>query len=158
MTIAAKQRGRCFSLVELVVVLVIMAALALIAEPRYAGVLSRYRVERAARRVAADLALSRFQARTSSRSRSIAFNPNLHQYEMSWSTGALSDAPSATTTVKLNAEPYRVKIVSASLGGDTAVTFNGYGVPDSGGAVILQSGPYQKTVVLNADTAKAQVQ
>ena len=50
------------------------------------------------------------------------------------------------------------EILAPVLSGDAQVVFDGYGMPDSGGTVIVQWGSIQKTVVLDADTGKASVQ
>ena len=67
------------------------------------------------------------------------------------------DRPGVEYAVSLSNEPYRAEIISADFGGDGLVVFDGYGTPDSGGTVIVQWGSIQKTVVLDADTGKANV-
>ena len=65
--IATRAARAGFSLLELVIVLAIVATLATIAAPRYGASLAAYRVESAARRIVADLALARSMARTENR-------------------------------------------------------------------------------------------
>ncbi len=38
------------------------------------------------------------------------------------------------------------------VGGDEEIIFDGYGVSDSSGSVVIDVGGYQKTVTLDADT------
>ena len=44
------------------------------------------------------------------------------------------------------------------MGGDAQLTFDGYGLPDTGGFVIVQAGDYQYTVVVDPETGAAEVQ
>ena len=48
--------------------------------------------------------------------------------------------------------------MSATFGGDAAVTFDGYGVPSAGGRIVISAGQYQKTIVLDAASGKAEMQ
>ena len=145
-----------FSLVELVMILAIIGTLAAIAAPRYANSLARYRAESAARRVAADLALARREAAASSSSRTVTFDTGTHSYSIP--NVRELDGPGSTYGVTLLDPPYRSELFFVDLGGDPAVTFDGYGAPDSGGTVIVQHGDVQMTIVLDPDTGLASVQ
>ena len=152
----ATRRRRGFSLLELVLVVSILAILASLAAPRYANALSRYPADRAARRVAADLDLARNHARISGASKTVVFIPADEEYQI---TGVKDLKTGASDyEVDLSAGPYHSDLVSADFGGDANVVFDAYGVPDGGGQVVIRAGSFQKTVVLNADSGKAQVQ
>ena len=134
----------------------IIAIVAAIATPRYANALTRYRAEAAARRVVADLALARQTAKSTSSSRTVEFDaaddsyviPNVREL----------DTAGTTYRVQLKDPPYQAQIVSVDLGGDSEIVFDGFGIPDSGGFVIVQAGDVQYTVVLDANTGVAEVQ
>jgi len=145
-----------FTLMELVLVVAILAVLAAIASPRYGSAIARYQVAMAARRVAADLEYAANRARTSSSSLTVVFAPGSNRYQMA-GVPDLRDS-SNDYTVVLTDSPFRSSLTSAGFGGDTSVVFDGYGVPDSGGTVVVARGSYQKTVVLNPETGKASVQ
>ena len=49
-------------------------------------------------------------------------------------------------------------VLSADFGGQSRVSFDGYGVPSAGGSAVVQVGQTQKTVWLDAATGKATVQ
>ena len=145
-----------FSLLELVLVLVIVSALAGVAAPRYANSISRYRADLAAQRVAADLSQARRHALTTGAAETVTFTPASEQYQIA---GLQSmDRSADDYVVSLSASPYRADLVSASFGGNATVVFDAYGVPDDGGQIVVQAGHFQKTIVLDADSGRATVQ
>ncbi|SRR5258706_4508562 len=146
-----------FSLVELLLVLSIIAVLAGIAMPRYQTAISRYRVDAAAKRVAADLELARAEARRTSLSQTVTFDLSAGAYTVG--TARRLDNRAGAYIVALGDEPYRAAIAAspAPFGGAARVTFNGYGAPDKGGAVTVQSGGFQKTVQVDAATGEVSI-
>ena len=151
----AKRSGG-FSLLELVIVMVIVAIMGAIATPRYGQAIARYRSEMAARKVAADLTFAGKRAKISSTSQAVNFNVASDGYQLPGVTDMRTSA--ADYSVDLSSAPYQARIVSADFDGDGDVTFDGYGVPDSGGTVVVAVGDYSKTIVLDADSGKAEVQ
>jgi prepilin-type N-terminal cleavage/methylation domain-containing protein len=143
-------RATGFTLVELTAVITITAIMAAIAAVKFGAATSRYRVDRAARQIAMDLATARTEACTTSRSRSVAFDASTDQYTISSTGGPLSN-----TTVHLSNTGYTVDLTSASFNSGSTVTFNGYGSPSAGGTVTIRSGPYEKIITLDASSAKA---
>jgi len=137
-------------------VIIIMAILAAVTGPRFAGAITNHRVENAARRVVADLTLARQQAMTRSASVTVTFTVATDSYQLAGIPHL--DRPSEVYAVSLAEEPYQAKIVSAVFDGEAEVIFDGYGVPDSGGSVVIQVGNRQETVVVDADTGEAGVQ
>ena len=149
-------RHRSFTLIDLVMVLSVITVVAAIAAPRYANALVRYRAEAAARRIIADIGLAQQTAKTTSSSRTIIFDTTNHTYSIS-NVRAL-DGPSMTYVVTLREPPYLARIASVDLGGDAQLTFDGYGVPDSGGVITVQVGDETWTVAIDPDTGSAEVQ
>lgn len=145
-----------FSMLELALVIVIISIVAAIAIPRYANAISHYRADMAARRIAADLLLAQNNAQISSTSRTVTFSTVSNQYTIPAMDDL--DSPPTSYVIKLGDDPYKATLVSASFGDDSSVIFDGYGVPDNGGQVVVQAGHFSKTVVLNADTGRAAVQ
>ncbi len=142
-----------FSLLELILVLAIIVTLSAIAAPRYANATSRYRAEVAGRRIAADLDQARGLAKATSASITVTFDVVNDQYTLA---GVRSLKKAATDSiVVLSEEPYRVTLEVALFGGDGVVVFDGYGIPDSGGNVVVSCGGYQATVNLSAQTGKS---
>ncbi len=147
-----------FSAVELVIVLLILGILAAAAAPKFAEAWNRFRVDSAARRIVADLATAQARARAASTSVSIGFTlpPQGNGYQIA---GMLDpDRPSDNYAVQLGDPPYQVALSEVSLGGRTTLTYNGYGVPDSGGTIVIASGRYSKSVVVDANTGIAAIQ
>jgi prepilin-type N-terminal cleavage/methylation domain-containing protein len=144
-----------FSLFELIIVLVIVVTLSAIAAPRFANALTGYRAEVSARRIVADLALARAQARQASRARLVTFDLAGHRVTIA-DANPMADAGPVRVT-RLAEEPYRAELVSADFGGDAKVVFDGYGVPDSGGQAVVGHGGTSATVVLDANSGQAEV-
>ncbi len=144
-----------FTFVELVLATVILAIFAGITVPRYANFATRQRAEAVAQRIRLDLTLARRQARFSSSNQQIIFDVDADKYVLSNMQDM--DDPAEEYVVSLRDEPYKARIVSAEFGGDTQVIFDGYGMPDTGGTVIVQVGVYQKTVTVDGQTGRASV-
>ena len=137
-------------------VVAIIGIIAAIAAPRYAASLTRYRADSAARRVVADLALAQRVAAATSSSRDVEFDTLTHSYLIE-DVRALDGTATDYETFLLE-PPYEARITFVDFGGETDVTFDGYGMPDSGGTVIVQRGDVQMTIVLDPDTGLASVQ
>jgi prepilin-type N-terminal cleavage/methylation domain-containing protein len=152
----ASRRQPAFTLLELVFVLAIAAILASIAIPRFGGATARQRADAAARRAASDLALARKLARQSSASQTVVFDIGGDSYQL---VGVPHpDRPTKEYIVRLAEEPYRAAILSADFSGQKQVVFDGYGVPDSDGTVVIQVGSEQRVITLDVDTGEANVQ
>ena len=82
-----------------------MAVFAAIAAPRYGQASGRYRLDLAARRVAADLRLAQSYAKAASASRTVVFTVETDQYQLSGVPAP--DGATGDYTVSLSAEPYR---------------------------------------------------
>ena len=149
------QRGG-FSLVELIVVAAVLAIGAGIALPRYNASVTRYRVDAAARRVAADLDRARTAARVTSQPRTVEFKP-LHMAYVIGQERSLSRRANVYE-VLLSGEPYHIDTMSANFGGAASVTFTAMGVPTSDGEVMVRIGKLERWIVVNAGRSKADIQ
>lgn len=146
-----------FSLAELALVVSIIAIIGAIAVPRYGASIARYRVEMAARRIAADIGLTRDFARQSSAGKTITFSVAQNQYTVA----GLQDLKrsSTTYTVVLSDKPYTAKLVSASFGsGSASCVFDGFGRPAAAGTVVIRVGTTQRTISVAAESGEATVQ
>ena len=141
-----------FTVIELVIVVLIVSIMAAAAVPKYSDSLLRYRADVAARRIAADLATARARTRATSSSQTIAFTvpPAGNRYQIA----GMKDPNGFTTTytVDLAVAPYRATLKSVNLGGDTSLVFNGYGIPDSAGTIVVQAGRFTKTITIDPNT------
>ena len=146
-----------FTLVEITITVLIMGIMAAVAAPKYADSLSRFRAEAAAKRVAADLKFAKREAESGSVSRTVRFNfPVVDRYTL---VGVQAiNHPNQGYEIDLAGAPYSSFIVSVNFGGDADVVFNGYGIPDSGGTVVVESGGHQATISVDADSGKIKVQ
>ncbi len=137
-----------FTLIELVMVVVLLAALLAITVPRYAAATSNYHVNMAAQKVAADLLRVRSEAFNQSLHHTVTFSTSSIQYTMTGVTD-MNNKSNANTVVNLATSPYNVTAVSANFGGQASVTFDGYGMPNSGGQVTLTANGVQQTVTVD---------
>lgn len=137
---------RGISLLETLCALAIIAVFAAAGTPRFAKAVTARRAEAAARRLSADLEWLRSTARTTSVTQSITFSGNAYSL-----TGFVNpDTPGTAYTVNLAGTTYRATIAALNLGGPTAISFNGYGIPSVGGTIIVQSGASTRTVTIDA--------
>jgi len=152
----ATETTRGFSLLEVVLVLAITLTFASIAVPLYSRAVFRHQADLAARRVAADLRQAQSCARTASASRTVAFSAGTETYELS-SVVSFDGAP-GNYIVDLTEEPYDAQLVSADFGGSGQIVFDGWGTPNSGGAVVVAVGAEQRTIVVDGETGQVTIQ
>ena len=143
------------SLIEISCVVSVLGIVAAIAAPRYANSLAHYRVDAAANRVAADLALIRTTAKYTSSSLTVNFNTTTGSYSAAGMKSPMGGS-SPNYTVSLTAEPYLLSaITSAGFGSTTlttSLTFDRYSTPSAGGAVVVGAGGYYKTITVDPNT------
>lgn len=145
--------ARAFTLVELLCALTVVVVLAAIAMPRYTASLAHFRLDSAAKRIQADMTWARESAKSASAPRSITFDPGNNRYTLDGVTDP--DNPLAPYLVRLGAAPYHVELVSADFGGELRLSYNGFGVPGSGGSVVVRVGRFVRIVTLDGVTAAA---
>ncbi len=153
----APWRRRGFSYAEMAIVVLVLGILTAAAVPKYADTLVRMRLDAAARRIAADLATARARARATSSSQTITFTlpPAGSRYEIAGMSDP--DRPSATYGANLAEAPYQITLGTVDLGGDAALIYNGYGIPDSAGTIVIQAGRYARRITVDPDTGIAVV-
>jgi type II secretion system protein H len=149
-------RNRGFTLLEILLVVVIAAVFAAVAAPRYGQASGRYRADLAARRIVSDLRLAQSCAKAASASRTVSFAPATEQYQLL--NVPAPDGAAGDYTVILSAEPYRANLVSASFNTSTQVVFNGWGLPNNGGTIVVAVGSQQRTVAVDAGTGRVSIQ
>lgn len=137
--------------------MVIMAVTSSVAILRYSSSLRRYRVELAAQRLAADLALVQSRARATGRIRTIRISASADTYVLVDESGVTRG--STSHRVGLNSEPFLVTIEGVRLdaGGNT-LAFDGYGVPNTNLEVQLAAGDQRRAVLVEAATGRIHVE
>jgi prepilin-type N-terminal cleavage/methylation domain-containing protein len=135
---------RAVTLVELVIVVLLMGIIAGIAAPKYGTALASFRVDCAARRIAADLRLARDYAQKASQAESVDFSVAGNSYILSSMRNP--DRPAVVYSVSLAATQYAVDVTSVDFEGIDVIQFDMYGRPDHSGTVVVQSGSKQRTI------------
>jgi prepilin-type N-terminal cleavage/methylation domain-containing protein len=144
-----------FSLIELLLVLGIMVTFAGMAIPRYSDAVFRHQADLAARRVVTDLRQAQSYAKTASAACTVSFSVNSEQYEL---TNVPSfDGQPGDYIMDLRADPYNAKLTSADFDGATQVVFDGWGMPDSGGTVVIGLGSEQRTITVDGETGEVTI-
>ncbi len=148
---------RGFTFIELLIVVLVLGIMFAAAVPRFSDSVVRLRLDAAARRIAADLAAAQARARATSSRQTIVFTvpPAGSRYQIVGMPDP--DRPGATYAVDLANAPYAAALKTVDLGGDTTLIYNGYGLPDSAGTIVVQAGRYTKTVAIDPDTGAAAV-
>lgn len=126
---------RAFTLIELVVVMAILGIVAAIAAPRFGASMARRRLDNCEHRLIADFEMARRLSRTRSASITMTFSTVRDDYTIVGLADLTTGASSYT--VDLTRPPYNAVIQSALFGGNETVVFNGFGLPDSPGTVIV---------------------
>lgn len=145
-----------FTLIELIMVLAILTIIAGVVAPKYASAVSRYRLDAAARRVAADIQYAQALARASGSTQIINFLPSNNSYSIpSIQAGTTKGA---VYSVRLDKPPYSVTLESASFAGSTDLQFGGFGFPADGGTVRVRAGADYKTLSIDVATGTVKVQ
>lgn len=134
----------------------IIGVLAAIAAPRFSSSIALRQVDAAARRIVVDLALAQRRSRISNVDQTVQFDPTTQQYTLVGMPHP--DHPAREYSVFLQEEPYSATLVSADFGGDEEIIFDVFGLPDSGGSVVIRVGSHVRTITVDADTGKASVQ
>ena len=132
MTQATRSTRAGFTLVELVLVLIIVGIVAAIAMPRYAQATARQQLDAAADRLVRDFEKAQHDARATINQVAMTFDTADNSYTVTQANG---DA----VVVQLDESPYQVSVAKASFDNATTMWFNGYGVPSTAGAVVLES-------------------
>jgi Tfp pilus assembly protein FimT len=136
---------------ELVIVVMVMGIMAAAAAPAFLNSLVHQRVEAAAHRLKTDLELTRQTARLTSTPQTIVFTNEM--YTLPEAVKDLND-PNARYVVDLTAAPYEITTIAANFSNAQTATFNGYGLPSSGGTVVVTCNGHSSSVIVNAVTGE----
>jgi len=164
-----------FSLLELVIAMAIIAVMSAIAIPRFGSAHARYRVDLAARRIAADIAYARTVARRNGKSQEIIFDIDTNSYTLVDVEDI--DHPGTDYIVDLSGSKYGVDLVSAGFENvdgyisPDCMFFTMWGDPQSGcpaqgdpivslinGSIVIALGNESRTINITPVTGTASIQ
>jgi type II secretory pathway pseudopilin PulG len=138
------------TLIEAVMVICILAVVAGVAIPRVANSLAGQRVDAAARRIAGDLNLAQERARQASATQTVSFDLTGSTYQLVGMTDL--DHPAAAFTVSLGSAPYEAQLASVAFGSHSTLHFDGFGIPDAGGTIVIHCGNQWRAVTVAAES------
>ncbi len=145
-----------FTLAELSIVVLIIGILSAVSVPQILESAYYFQAEAAAMRIKMDIEMARRHARRTSTAQPVVFDVSTNSYEL---TGIADlNRSSQDYTVFLQRAPNNATVYDANFSGFSDFTFNGFGQPSSGGAVIVESGGYTRTILLDAASGKVTVQ
>ncbi|BAM04963.1 GspH/FimT family pseudopilin [Phycisphaera mikurensis] len=149
---------RAFTLVELVLVLTLVGAGAMIAAPRYSRSLADARLRAAAGQVAARLDHARAAAAATRSPVTVAFDAAAGTATPSGlPAGANPQNGSPAAPLRLHDDPLAVKIDAVAFGNRPGPTFDAWGTPDGGGWVTLGVGSRQLRVTVDAGSGSTEI-
>jgi len=153
-------------------VMAIIAVLAAIAVPRMGASTFRYRLDRAAWRIAADMAYAQTLARRASRAQAVRFDMGAENYTLQTVPGL--DDPTTDYTVDLSGGGAGVNLVSVQFENTNAYvstsvfSFDMWGTPQCGdpnsgnplaalvsGSIVIQLGSETRTITVDPVTGRA---
>ncbi|MGE3181489.1 MAG: GspH/FimT family pseudopilin [Phycisphaerae bacterium] len=150
----APTRRSAFTLTEMIVTLAIVSVLSAIALPRFGSSLTNIRLDNAARRIARDVEFAQRNARAQSKTITMTFSPASDAYGIAGIPSL--ESPNRNYRVVLPREYDGVQLQAANFGGLQTLTFDGYGVPQSGGSVTLTLAGSTRSVVVYPETGHAE--
>lgn len=153
---ASTRRQRAgLTLLDVVITVLLMAIVATVAQGRFSRSLARWQASFLAQRIAADIESVRQAARATSTSKSITFDTVNKTYTLAGVPNP--DRKSATFVVSMTGYAPAAAFGTVNLGGDTTLSFNGFGYPDSGGTIVVIVGESTSTVTVDAATGNTTI-
>jgi len=156
-------------------VMAVVVVLAAIAAPRMGSSTSRYRLDRAAWRIAADMGYAQTLARRTSRAQRVLFDAGAETYTLQAVPGL--DNAGSEYTIALSGGGYAVNLASVQFTNTNAYTstsgfsFDMWGTPQCGdpnsgvplaaltsGSIVIQLGSTTRTIAVDPVTGRAGVQ
>ena len=140
---------------EIVIVITILAIISAAVTPRFFSTLAYHRAENAAQRIQFDCQWAQRRAKTQSADQVVQFNPGANSYTLP--AVARRNQAGADYVVELDAYPYVASIVSADFGGQPVLVFDGFGLPQQAGNVVVQSGTSHRSISFDPDSGSATI-
>lgn len=136
-------------------VVAIISVVAAMAAPRFSSAERRHRADAAAQRVVVDLDYLSRMARAQAASYAVSFSVTSDSYASS--ARSLDAGPDEPYVVQLDRPPYRARLIRVELADDNLV-FDGYGMPQGDGQIVVGVGDLRRTVRIHADTGKVTIE
>lgn len=141
------------TLIELMMVVIIVGILGAMAMPRLSNVMRRQRLDMAGRQLMEDIQLARIQAIRDKSNTVIDFDLTNRRYTLQSQNGNRTSGGAYTVNLKVKGSD-RIKLLSASFGGNPQLTFTKFGVPQSSGTVTITDGVDQQVLTVSGTTGR----
>lgn len=141
---------RGYSLVDVTLTVLILGVLASVAIPRFTSALDDYRGESAVQRLVTDLQWARRHARATGTAETVTFDTTAGCYAFS----SIRDPNRADQmySVRLADSPWLARISRVTFDDSQALTFDGFGFPQSSGKIELSVGGTVRVVTVDGST------
>ena len=147
---------RGFSLLELTLVVAILAVVTAVAVPRFSAAHHRSRIDAAADRLVAELTLARETAIARGAAVEVIFDAARDRWSAPQLAPLTTGAPGHLVT-DLHEAAEGVRLNTPALDGATALTFDAYGRPSTGGTLTLTAGAATRSVRVDPVTGRARL-
>lgn len=131
----------------------VIGTIAGLALPAYGGAVARYRLDSASHRLVADSQRALVHARAFGAPVTVRYDTAAHTVTF----GGVPDLSNVDTVLDLRRHPMDAWINTADFDGRQQYIVSGYGVPDSGGQVVLRNTSGARTILFEATTGMVSV-
>lgn len=136
--------------------MLIIGILSAVSVPQILDSAYYFQAESAAMRIKMDIELARRHARRTSTTQPVIFDMSTNSYELTGITDL--DHSNQDYSVFLQRAPSNATLYDVNFSGFSDFAFNGFGQPSSGGEIIVESGGYSRTILLDGVSGKVTVE
>jgi hypothetical protein len=142
-TTSTRPHRTAFTLIEIAIVVTVTGTVMVLSLSTLSRSLDVHRMEAGTQRIATDIDKTRRNAIFTGAASTITFDLTNNRYTLT---------TDANRNVMMDA--YQVSLLGVDFGGDAIVSFDGFGLPDSGGALSLTAGSATGVVLMDGSSGE----